>query len=611
MPLLPATTPPGAEIVVTAAREPRPLALSGVSATIIGPDRILALAPVQAADLLRLVPGVAIATAGPLGAQTQVRLRGADANATLVFIDGIASNDPAASAEFLFANLPADGVERIEVLRGPQSALWGSESIGGVIAVTTPSPPTGHRLNARAEAGSLGTYRLAADGGLGTDRAGVSATASHVASDGVDVSGTPGGLRNRFNNLVLSAKAVVRPVTGGEIGVVARLTDATFQYDSPPDDATTAGTARANALRAYADTARGPASFHAEATILDTDNLNRDGGQPTNATSATRVRAIGQSTLALATGRLDHRLTAAIEYDRQLYRARDTVFGGLTNQRVTREGVSGIGEYRVTLPDRASLDLALRHDGNRGFGPATTLRTAGAVTVTPGLTARASYGEGVANPTFTENFGFFPGLFIGNPRLQPERSNGWDAGLALRRGPLSLDAAYFRTRLTREIVTVFDASFRSTAVNRPGRSRRQGVELAAAWQPRPWLRADFTYTWLDATARPVGGIAVREVRRPEHSGAASLTATRGRLRLGGSVAYVGQRPDTDFATFPATPVTLGAYWLATANAALRVAPGIELTARAENAFNVRVTDVAGYRNPGITALAGLRLMLGQ
>lgn len=149
-------------ITVTASREPVSLALSGTAISLIDRETLGALALPQAKDYLTLIPSVAVAQTGPLGAQTQVRIRGAEANQTLTFIDGIDVTDPAASGEFRFETLLAQGLERIEVLRGPQSALWGSQAIGGVINIVTRTDPG---LYAEAEGGSLGTVRAGGGGG--------------------------------------------------------------------------------------------------------------------------------------------------------------------------------------------------------------------------------------------------------------------------------------------------------------------------------------------------------------------------------------------------------------------------------------------------------------
>ena len=602
---------PRVPIIVVAGRQPVPLALAGVSATVIDAATIQAVQLPQATDYLRLVPGVSVATSGPLGEQTQVRIRGAEANHTLVFVDGIISNDPASSSEYLFQTLPADDLARIEVLRGPQSALWGSEAIGGVISVTTPVPVAGRTASARIEGGSLGTYRAAAAANLGTDAAAISATASYVATDGIAISGRPGGLRNGFDNLVLSLKGVLHPTPQGELGAVVRYTDATTRFDDTgddglPQDARNASTTRAFAARAYADAHPVEAiDVHTEVAWVDTDNLNRVDSIFTNSAAATRLRFVGQLTGHLTTGAFTHRLTGAAEYEAQTYRAIDVIYGGLTNQRARREQTSGIGEYRLQWSDRAAASVSVRHDANSGFANATTVRAAAAAQLGHGVALHGSYSEGVTDPTFTEQFGFFPGFFTGNPNVRPERAQGFDAGAGWRAAIAAIDLTYFKTDLTSEIVPTF-----TSVVNAVGRSHRQGVEIAAEAHPLAWLKASATYTWLDATQPDAGaGVQLREARRPEHSGSVTLIAEHGPARLAFTTAYVGDRGDTRFYGFPdynSVPVTLHAYWLASLAGSLALGHGVEATARLENAFDQRYEDAFGYRTPGLTAYGGLR-----
>src|SRR3954468_20741919 len=183
---------PESAIVVTAAREPGRKDEAPVSATLVEAPEIDGLAFPDAADLLRLTPGLAFAPSGPRGSQTQVRIRGAEANHTLLFVDGIRFNDPAAANEARFELLTNDALSRVEIVRGPQSALWGSEALGGVVALDSADPFTVHGLSALGEAGSLGSVRASAQGAVRAGPVGVSASAGWVHSEGVDSVGTRG-----------------------------------------------------------------------------------------------------------------------------------------------------------------------------------------------------------------------------------------------------------------------------------------------------------------------------------------------------------------------------------------------------------------------------------
>ena len=178
-----ADTPPDT-VIVTASRLPEKASETPASVTVIDRETIEHLSPPLVGDLLRLVPSAAVATGGPAGSLTQVRIRGAEANHTLLYIDGIRANDPAAANEPRFELLNGDLASRVEVVRGPQSALWGSEAIGGVVAVTGAGPGAG--TQALAEAGSFGFGRVAARSGLGSSDRFVSLGIAGQGARGID-----------------------------------------------------------------------------------------------------------------------------------------------------------------------------------------------------------------------------------------------------------------------------------------------------------------------------------------------------------------------------------------------------------------------------------------
>ena len=602
-------------IVVTAAREPVSAELSGTAISVIDRATIEALNLPQASDLLRLSPGVSVSQAGPTGSQTQVRLRGAESNHTLVFVDGIEMNDPAASGDFRFEALLADGIDHIEVLRGPQSALWGPEAIGGVVSVTTRKPGTGTALFGQAEAGSFGTYRGGLGASAGTDAGGIVAQASYARTRGIDAFGA-GGERDGYENLTLSGKGVLRPSSQTELGLVARYTDSTTEFDGYDPatflrgDTLDETTIRGFALRGYGETKLldDRWSHRLEAQYLDTDNINRTGETFLNRDDAQRVKALYQS--SFETG--PHRLTAAVEHETQRFRANDRVYFGGTNQKQSRRQNSLIGEYRFTLDDRFAASASVRHDDNSKFKDATTWRATAAAALPQGFRAHASYGEGVTDPTFTEQFGFFPGSFEGNPDLKPEHSRGFDVGIGWANGRLAADVTYFRANLEDEIITTFDSTtFLSGVANATGESRRQGIEASLDARATAWLHLSAAYTYLDAEEGQVAGTArSREVRRPRHSGSLTAIVDLDRLTLAGSVAYVGKRRDVDFDSFPARDVTLGDYALVTLSGRYRLTDALDLTARIENAGDARYQDVFGYATPGVAAYTGLRVRWG-
>jgi vitamin B12 transporter len=601
-------------IVVVASRTPVEAEDSIVAGTFSDEEVLDNLSLPHVSDLVRLSAGVSVATTGPRGTQTQVRIRGSEANHTLVFLDGIRFNDPAAGNEARFELLAADALSRFEIVRGPQSALWGSEALGGVIAGETASAFRGSGSEGLAEYGSLHSSRLYGRYALRTGDVGIVASAGWLRSDGVDSFGA-GGERDGFDNRAASLKVEARPSTAVRLGIAGHYIEADSDFDGfDPVFFTRADTLDATenriaAVRGWAEGQWGGWTASASASYLDSANRNFLAGEPQNQTYGDRLALVAQLSRRLG----GHLLTAAAEHQAEDFRARDTAFGGFTNQDRGRHVTALVGEWRAEWTDWVVTDVALRHDSFSAFEDATTLRASLLVRPTGGLSVSASYGEGIAQPTFYDLHGFFPGSFAGNPALRPEHARSWEAGIAWRIPRLTLAATYFSARLRDEIVDVFDpATFLSSTENATGKSRRQGLELAATLDVAPWLAIHANYTWLDADEQRVAGAGlVREVRRPRSSANLVAQGEAGRFRWGASLAYVGRRPDTDFDLFPAATVILDDYLLASANLAFRLLPQLELYARAENGFDADYQDVVGYNTPGRTVYAGLRVTLGR
>ncbi|HYI41365.1 MAG TPA: TonB-dependent receptor [Allosphingosinicella sp.] len=621
----PASVPPAdanSEILVTASRTPIEQGESAVSSTVIDERRIEAIGALQAVDLLRLSPGLSVSASGARGAQAQVRIRGAEANHSLIFIDGIQFNDPAGGNEPRFELLNADGLGRIEIVRGPQSALWGSEALGGVIALDSPLPAAGTRGAATLEYGSHDSLRASASGTFGSEKAGLSLSGGHIRSDGIDVLGGGTGDRDGFDNTSLSAKGVGRPGGDIEVGLVGRYIDHRSRFDGTDPvtflraDTGDVSKTRTGALRAYVRIGADPAARWAvtlDAQYLTSANRNFNSAAPLNRTSGDRTRFSAQVEHRLDLGGSRHVLVAAAEREDEDFKARDQQFFGGTNQDRSRGRNALVGEWRARWGGRFSTDIAVRHDDYNRFADETTLRATAAFELARGLSLTGSYGEGVAQPTFFDLYGFFPGSFVGNPALTAETSRGWETGLRWKGAAASASVTGFESRLRNEIVGTFDsATFLSSTANATGTSRRRGFEIEGEMSPTVGLRLSANYTYLDAGDQQVGGgLRVREIRRPRHSANIAFDWESGALRLGGYVAYVGERSDVDFDLFPAPTVTLDDYALVSLRIGYRLTGAIEAFGRVENGFDADYRDVVGYNTPGRAVYAGLRFRFGD
>jgi vitamin B12 transporter len=617
---------PPETIVVTASRIPVPLSTVGSSITVIDREQIERRESVFAIDMLRDVPGVAVSQSGSIGSQTQIRMRGAEANQILVLIDGVKANDPAGNAEFAFENLGTWDIERIEVVRGAQSGLWGSDALAGVINVITRQPDEELSVSGFGEGGAFDTWAAGTRIGgavLGT-RAGLSF--STVDSDGTNSSRTGSendGYRNRTANLSVASS----PVDNLDLELNGRYSDIHKEFDSisyltglPADtldetDMSLAYFGGKGTLRLLEN--RWTQSLRAGWTHSDTDNSNEFGAN--GSTDADRYAFYYQSTYHFTPASKDstgNALTFALDHEREEFSQRGTATEwGDPNQDQSERNTGLIVEGLFSPLSRVSVSLSVRRDDNSSFEDINTYRATTAWTdKTGGTRLHASIGRGQKAPTFIERYGYFPGQFTGNPDLRPERSTAWEFGIdqALPGIDASAGATYFHEDMKDEIYGyAFDPeSFQTTAVNLPGTSKRRGVELTAMARLSPGLKISATYTYTDANEPDaITGEEVREIRRPQHTGSlgADWSSRDGRLELDANLSYTGSRNDDYWPpSFIKEVVELGAYKLVSLAATYRVTDATRIYTRIDNLFDSSYEDVYGYNTGGIGAYAGLR-----
>jgi vitamin B12 transporter len=596
------------QIVITASRAPETKADTPASVTVIDATRIERLDEPLARALIRLVPSAAVSSSGPAGSLTDVRIRGAEANHTLLFIDGIRANDPATGDQPRFDLLNADIVSRIEAVRGPQSALWGSEAIGGVVAVNGVGDPRGYA--AEAEGGSFGFERTAGSASVSSDRASLAAAAGWQRATGINSVMGPGD-KDGYDNLSGRVRGTWKIAPSVELGATAFGIAAKSEFDGFDPftgahvDSLDNSRNRLGAGRVWAQFGNDGSSWSGRVgvSLLGSSNRNFLANSELNRTSGTRRTLDAQVEHRFATGPITHRLIVAADTERETFKARDTAFGGFSDQDRTRRHDALTFEWRAETKALTG-DVAVRRDMFNRFKDATSLRASLLGQVGGGFSVAGSYAEGIAQPTFFDLYGFFPGGFVGNPSLKPESSRGFEASLRYRHGHFQAALTAYHQRLNDEIVD--NATFTST-LNAPGASHRSGIEAEVGWQMADKLRLSANYAYLHATEPAQFGIGhVTELRRPKHSGSIALDGSSGRLTYGASVAYVGAHLDRRDVP-PFDVVSLRSYWLGGARVAYALRPGVEVFGRAADAFNAHYQDVFGYRTERRGIYAGIRL----
>jgi len=615
----PTTNGAGEIIVVTASRssEGIPIDKLGASVTVLDAAAIDARQTRIVSDVLRDVPGVAVSRA--IGGLTQVRLRGSEANHTLMLIDGIEASDPF-NGEFDLNGMIADPAVRIEVLRGQQSSLYGSDAIGGVIHYITLTGAEAPGFTGRAEGGTFRTFDGAAR------FAGASDTLDYVISGGYyRTDGTPvarNGARDVGSETAgANTKLTWSPAPNFKLTGVARYSWTDYDVDLPESNP-------ASPLFGYIVDSPGVratkssvyALLRAELTAVDGRWTNAVSGQYVDVTrkgytgavrdtgsNGRRYKGSYESSLRFGDDAVVHKLTAALDAEREEFQNTTPAGFSFAGRRSTTN-IGLVGQYELTVDDAASFGASIRQDWNNRFADSTTWRVQGSYAFPTGTRVHAAYGTGIKNPGYFELYGFVSGQYIGNPNLKPEKSEGWEVGIEQKLGDVaSIGATYFDDRLKDEIFTTFPPpTFTATPGNRTTKSKQQGIEVTLSARPLPQLRIDAAYTWLDADEN--GAV---EVRRAKHIGSFNATWSSADDRFSGTltVRYNGKQQDVAFTdpSFVPVNVTLKDYVLVNLNAEYRLTGNVTLFARVENLFDQDYEEVFSYATPGTGAYAGVRV----
>jgi vitamin B12 transporter len=611
------------QIIVSGARTPLTINQMGSAVTVITRDEIERREARQVTELLRSVPGFSVSHTGVAGSQAQVRVRGAEANHILVLIDGVRANDPATGDEFRWEYLSTGNIERIEVVRGPQSSLWGSDAVAAVVHIITRSEQAASGINGYAEGGSFSTANAGLDGTYSGDRWTLSGGVESLTTDGSNVSRT--GSEKDDSDLTtanLSARFSATEALSFNAGL--RSTDAYSQFDPVdyfvtglPTDGDVATDTRN--LYARAGVALRPddsdVSHELNVRYFDSDNRNLVDGIEDSATASDRFTFAYQTNVNIGA----NVLTLALEHEETEFEQSGAAVFGDPNQSQKMDTTSAIAEFQWLSMDRLAWIVSARADNNSDFDNAFNGRLSVAFEFSDSTTLRSSIGTGQKNPTFTERFGYFPGQFVGNPALKPERSTSYDIGFdqSLGKDAIQLQASLFRQDLTDEINGfVFDpVTFLSTAENMLGKSKRSGVELAARWALSDSVGVSANYTYTESTEQDFLGNDVHELRRPRHSGGFSVDYRTANERFSASLNtdYGGTRTDIFFPPWPdpSEIVTLSNYWLVDLAARYRASDSVTVFAKGSNLLDEDYEQVYGYRTPGRAAYFGVRVNFGS
>ena len=602
------------EVLVSASLMPITASRSANAVTVIDRAQLRNRATVSLSNILRDVPGFSVSQVGVLGSQTQIRVRGAEANHLLVTIDGVEANDPSQGDEFSWGTLTASDIERIEIIRGPQSSLRGSDAVAGVVNIITRTAEKSS-VGLFLESGSWATHHSGFNIGHKQGDFDIRFGLSHIESAGDNIART-GDENDGYRNTTYNIRSGLKLSDQMDISFAARESDGMNQFDADNDfdglieDQDRVSEFENSTMRIQGDYSSKDGTWQHKILISQSksDNAAFADKAKGNVTESTKdqFQYIGSFTWDQGA----QNIAALIEREKEDWMQRGEISWGVydPNQDRERDTDSVAVEYRTDINDHLTLAASARHDDNSEFDSAKTYRAEAIYQLTEAIRLRSAVGTAVKNPTFTERFGFYTN-FIGNPNLIPEESTSWELGAdqLIMGGALTLSLTIFEAELENEIDGfVYDpATFAYTSNNINGTSERKGAELSAVGNISESMSLAAAYTYTDST----GDDAVREVRRPRHIASLNLGwQAAHNLHLNTNIQFTGEQTDVYFPPFPepSQVVALSNHTLVNINLNYSATEKFEMYLKLENALNENYEEVFGYQTLGFGASLGLR-----
>src|SRR5690554_1646674 len=607
------------EVVVSATKTENLLYHLASSVTVIDSAEIERKKSTNVLDLLKSEYGISIVQQGSFGTLANVFTRGGNSGHTLVLIDGVEvnmPNDPAGT--FDFANLPVDNIERIEILRGPQSTLYGSDALSGVINIITKKGTGDPKFTLLTEGGSYSTYKglLGLNGSY--DFLNYSLALSRSKTDGFSsASGADNAEKDGSSKYNISGRVGAEPIDKLILDFHFRYTEADVDYDQFggqfDDDPTYIFNLEEYLLRGEGSYVSFNGLLEQTLGVSFFRNLRKYSNDafimdPSKAFYDRRKLKIDfQNNFHLHKSNI---LTLGIETEKEEARSEYFVF----SQTFPFESILPLSSSRTTgvyLQDQFNFGnlygtAGIRYDNHQRFGSAVTYRLAPAFLIPgTGTKIKATAGTGFKAPSL---YYLFDPTF-GNTELNPEKSFGWDAGIEQIFNDLNLivGLTYFENYF-RDLFG-FDANLKTINVNK---AETRGAEFYFILNPLPQLRMKGNLTYTDAKDKSTGSEDYNQylLRRPKIKAAYEINYSLfDKLNLNGEIIFTGERDDKNFSLFPVERVKLKEYYLVNVSASYQIFKFLQVYGRVENLLDEKYEEVFGYSTPALSGYAGLKISL--
>ncbi|MBI1371917.1 MAG: TonB-dependent receptor [Phycisphaera sp.] len=585
------------DTVVTATKTPTSTDRVGSSISVIEASQLRAHQQRVMTDALRFVPGVDIRRTGGVGSLTSIFTRGTNSNHTKLLLDGIDLADPSTSGgiaqpQFLLSS----GIDRIEVLRGPQSALYGSDAIGGVINATTARGEGPLSAYYTQEAGSFRTFLEQVGASAGDDTFNFAIHGAHLESD--NISAKAGDDENDpYRNTTLRSRFGITPSDMFETDFYFHAMRTENEFDGFGDPNTDQTDSEFLFFKAA------PKLHLADDTWTSTLNLSyarHDRETLQGAITNFNGQVFDLDWQNDITAIAGHTLTIGLDYRHELGEQN----GGFSDFKETRNAVAFYAQDQIAIGERVTITPGARVDHYSDFGTHATFRVAAVYDhLETDTLLRASVGTGFNAPAFNELAGFGA-----NPNLDPEKTLSFDVGFEQRLWDdrAAFGATYFHTRFDNLIVSVDTGGFNFVNFN-VEEATSQGVEVFAAVEPIKGLTARASYTYNPTEANRIvdfSSLALAEgdrlLRRPTHKASFDVIYAfwDERATAALSLVYVGERDDVGGVGEAYTVVNLAG--------SVKVHDNVELFGRVENLFDKDYQDTVGFNMPGVSAFGGVR-----